>query len=79
MTSIAGLSKLTALVLGMLIDSSGGGLREAGEALEMYKQMARRVEQDWKRSKLSMVENDDEIGMLGFRIRVGHMMILFFH
>jgi hypothetical protein len=64
MTSIAGLSKLTALVLGILIDSPGGSLREAEEALEIYRQMAGRVEQDWKGSKLSAVENDEEIGML---------------
>lgn len=61
MTSIAGLSRLTALVLGMLIDSPGGSLREAGETLEMYRQMAGRVEQDWKKSRLSFVENDEEI------------------
>lgn len=67
MTSIAGLSRLTALVLGMLIDSPGGSLREAGETLEMYRQMAGRVEQDWKKSRLSFVENDEEIGMLYFR------------
>ena len=66
MTSIAGLSKLTALVLGMLIDSPSRGLSEAGETLEMYRQMAKRVEQDWTRSKLSTAENDEDIGMLHF-------------
>ena len=63
---MARLSKLTAFVLGMLIGSPRGGLPEAGEVLEMYRQMTGRVEQDWKRSKLSMVENDEEIGMLRF-------------
>jgi len=66
MTSIAGLSKLTAVVLGMLTDSPSGSLREAGEALEMYRQMAGRVEQDWKRSKLSVVENNEDVGALSY-------------
>jgi hypothetical protein len=63
MTSMAGLSKLTSVVLGILIDSRAASLQEAGEALELYRQMAGRIEQDWKQSKLSVVRNDEEIGM----------------
>jgi hypothetical protein len=63
MTSIAGLSKLTSVVLGVLIDSPAASLREAGEALDMYRQMAARIEQDWEQTKSSTMRNDEEIGM----------------
>lgn len=75
MESMAGLSKLTALILGMLVDSPDSSLQEAGEALDVYRQMAQLVEQDWGRSKLSIVVNDEEIGKLLFvTTPVRHML-----
>jgi hypothetical protein len=64
MESIAGLSKLTALILGMMVDSPDASLQEAEEAFKVYRQIAQSVEQDWRRSKLSVVVNDEEIGKL---------------
>lgn len=62
MVGVAGLSKLTAVILGTLVDSSSGSLYEATDTLSALDQIAANVESDWKISHLATVHNEEEIG-----------------
>ncbi|KAG6916031.1 hypothetical protein DXG01_008754 [Tephrocybe rancida] len=61
MLALAGLSKLTALTLGILIESSTGGLLDAHSALQIFQTIATRIEQDWRGSKFASVRDEEEI------------------
>ncbi|KAF9465773.1 hypothetical protein BDZ94DRAFT_1159342 [Collybia nuda] len=61
MAAIASLSKLTAVVLGALINSSAESLLEAAEVLDAFRWIAVNVERDWKTSPFASVRNEDEI------------------
>lgn len=59
--SMAGLSRLTAVVVEMIIDSPSG-LREVNEILQTFKDIASNVERNWMGSRLSSVQSEDDIG-----------------
>ncbi|KAG6829465.1 hypothetical protein H0H92_004427 [Tricholoma furcatifolium] len=61
MLYLAGISKLSALTLELLIESSADGLRMASKMMDMYQTMAARVEQDWKVSEFASVQTEDEL------------------
>jgi hypothetical protein len=61
-SSIAPLSKLTAMTLFLLFDSHPlDGFSAAAETLMVLKNMTSNVESDWKDSKLAAVQEDAEI------------------
>ncbi|KAG6819776.1 hypothetical protein H0H93_008783 [Arthromyces matolae] len=62
MNSLAGLSRLTALTLGLLIETSPGGIDDAYSTLQNYQTIASRVERDWKSSEFASILSEDELG-----------------
>jgi len=62
MQFMAALSRLTAVLLGVLVDSPKGGLTEAHESLEAFRGISSQVERHWVASKLSAIQNEEYIG-----------------
>ncbi|KAF5374139.1 hypothetical protein D9615_008886 [Tricholomella constricta] len=61
MLAMAGLSKLTATVLAVLLGSSAGGLQDSHDTLATVCDITRRIEQDWRGTKLARIEREEEI------------------
>ena len=62
MQFISALSRLTAILVAALINSTRDGLADAHGALESFRNLASRVENDWAASQLSVAEKDGDIG-----------------
>ena len=62
MQFMAALSRLTAVLLGVLVNSPKGGLTEAHESLETFRDISSQVERHWMASKLSVIQNEESMG-----------------
>ncbi|KAG6887990.1 hypothetical protein C0992_009970 [Termitomyces sp. T32_za158] len=61
MHALAGMSKLTALTLELLIQTSAQGIQDARTTIQTFQMMASHIEQDWRSSQFASIQNEDEL------------------
>ncbi|KAH0586555.1 hypothetical protein J132_08258 [Termitomyces sp. J132] len=61
MHALAGLSKLVALTLELLIETSVRGVQDACITIQTFQIIASRIEQDWRASQFASVRDEEEL------------------
>lgn len=64
MQALAGLSKLTASTLELLLETSAQGVQDACTTIQTFQIIASRIEQHWRGSHFVSVQSDDELRMV---------------